>query len=174
MGHYPVCTRWQRGRWKSSSKLSLTLSYKAFGGQTHPFSWTGFHGCYQIRMGIGWRWRRGSLEISLQQNSWQLPPNSIANCYSLCQGKSCIVAHIGDIVRRVQGKLIGSQTGEQSHREQEKCSCNELDILKHLTWASSPYPAKAKRKREFNISLHFSSHEKSCSIVYVQLLFCLS
>lgn len=179
MGHYPACTRWQRGRWKSSSRLSLTLSYKAFGGQTHPFSWTRFHGCWANQNGNRVEMeKRFSRDFSTNKNSWQLPPNSIANCYSLGHGKSWIVVHIGDIVGRVQGKLIGSQTGEQSHREQEKCSCNELDILKHLTWASLfptlPKPRGKENSTSAYLLVPWGKKKSFSTVVYVQLLFCLS
>ena len=122
--------------------------------------------------------KRFSRDFSTNKNSWQLPPNSIANCYSLGCGKSWIVVHIGDIVGRVQGKLIGSQTGKQSHREQEKCSCNELDILKHLIWASL-FPTLPKPRGKGNstsayILVPWKKIKSFSTVVYVQLLFCLS
>ena len=137
MGHHSVCTRWQHGRWTSSSRLSLTLSNKAFGGQTHLFSWTVFSGCWANQNGNRVELEKSfSRDFSTNKNSWQLPPTSMANCYSLGHEKSCIVGHIGEYSERVKGELIGSQKGKQSYREQERHPCNELD---NLTLNALPY-----------------------------------
>lgn len=128
MGHHSVSTRWQHGRWMSSSRLSLTLSYKDLRGQTHPSSWTGFSGCWANQNGSRVEMEKSfSRDFSTNKNSWQLPPTSVANCYSLGHEKSCIVGPIGEYSERVKGEMIGSQKGKQSYREQERHSCNELD-----------------------------------------------
>ena len=139
MGHHPVCTRWWGGRWTPSSRPSLALSYKAFGRQTRPFSWTGLYGCLPNQNGID-NWSRVGMEkrfsrdYSTNKNSWQLPLTSITNCYSLGHGNSRIAGHMWGYSGRVQGKLIGSPIGEQSYIEWKRSPHNELDNLT-LTWA---------------------------------------
>lgn len=74
-----IHTRWQRGRWTFGARLCLIFSYKAFGKQTHPFSWTGFYGSWANHngrdTGVGWEWGRAPLEISLQG---KIPGNSLS------------------------------------------------------------------------------------------------
>lgn len=135
-GHHPVYTRWQHGRWTSTSLLEVI---RPLGPDSPIFlDWVVWMlgqsqwDSYWSRVGMENSFSR---EFSTNKTSWQSLLTSIMNCYSLDHGKSCIVGHIWRCSGRVKGKSIGSLKGKQSYIGGER-SLIMIWTIWQLIWAS--------------------------------------